>query len=166
MNREPLLPLALALAVACVVTSCGRPTPPGDSQYEQAKEYHDGDGVPLDKVKAFQLYREAAELGHAEAQYAVASYYHDGDGEIEQDHGKAREWFLKAASQGHAKSQFNIGVMFHLGRGGSVDHFAAAEWYGEAAEQGHREAQYNLASLKMMRVWVSSDGRRIIRQEQ
>ncbi len=47
------------------------------------------------------LWREAAELGYAEAQYALGKFFDFGSG-VKKDYSEAFKWYHKAADQGHA----------------------------------------------------------------
>ena len=60
-------------------------------------------------------WREAAELGDAEAQYNLSMAYANGVG-VPQDSAEAVKWWRKAAYQGVADAQFNLGVMYHKRR--------------------------------------------------
>ncbi len=57
--------------------------------------------------KAFDLYRRAAELGHANAQNKLSSMYEFGQG-TERDLAQALFWCQKAANQGHAAAKTRI----------------------------------------------------------
>ncbi len=48
--------------------------------YEQGKKYYDGDGVIQDAGRAFRLFKEASELGSAEADARLAFMYWVGEG--------------------------------------------------------------------------------------
>jgi TPR repeat protein len=61
-----------------------------------ADSYRSGEGVEKDLAKAFQLYRMAAETGHAEAQTRLADSYRNGEG-VEKDLAKADQWYRIAA---------------------------------------------------------------------
>lgn len=52
----------------------------------------------MDKGKAAEWYRKAADQGHAEAQFKLGKMYATGNG-VEKDEGKAAEWHRKAAAQ-------------------------------------------------------------------
>ncbi len=57
----------------------------------------------------FEIIKEAAEQGDAEAQYSLGVCYAYGKG-VEQDYKEAVKWYTAAAEQGHVKAQFNLGV--------------------------------------------------------
>jgi TPR repeat protein len=49
--------------------------------------------VPQDKAQAAQLYRQAAEQGHAGAQYSLGSCYEQGEGGVPQDKAQAAQLY-------------------------------------------------------------------------
>lgn len=62
--------------------------------------YFNGDGVAVDKGKAFILVLENAQDGCKYSQFLVGSYYYHGIG-TNQNTDKAKYWLKKAALQGH-----------------------------------------------------------------
>ncbi|MPM41051.1 hypothetical protein SDC9_87700 [bioreactor metagenome] len=60
-----------------------------------ADNYFNGTNVDIDYVKAFDIYKELAELGNINAQIKVANMYKDGLG-VNQDYYKSIEWYSKA----------------------------------------------------------------------
>ena len=64
--------------------------------------YAEGQGVDQSYEKANELYKMAADRGHATAQFNVGNAYARGDPGVEQSYETAREWWTKAAAQGHA----------------------------------------------------------------
>lgn len=60
-----------------------------------------GDGVPLDHVKAVELFRKASDRGDAEAQYNLGRAYESGLG-VAKDRQRALEWYGLATGKGHA----------------------------------------------------------------
>ncbi|MEG2788803.1 MAG: SEL1-like repeat protein [Romboutsia sp.] len=57
--------------------------------------YFNGTNVDIDYVKAFDIYKELAELGNINAQIKVANMYKDGLG-VNQDYYKSIEWYSRA----------------------------------------------------------------------
>lgn len=55
-------------------------TKPGQQLYEKAWRLCNGEGVPENKVKAMELFAQAAEQGHDEALYNLAHMYDNGEG--------------------------------------------------------------------------------------
>ena len=108
--------------------------------------YFRGLGVKQDDARAAELFRAAAQQGHAHAQYSLGVMYSLGRG-VEKDYKTALKWFRKAAQQGVAQAQFNLGVFYENGYGVKPDSDTAAKWYKRAAAQGLEEAETKLAAL-------------------
>ena len=130
-----------------------RPTDDAATLLKKAKALAKGDGVPRDADESLKLYRQAAELGNAEAQAYVGRLYEYGRG-VPKDEFEAMKWFRKAAAQGNRDAQFSIGLAFEQGRGVPKDSAAAASWFGKAAgsfqtaaEGGDAGAQYFLGNM-------------------
>lgn len=68
--------------------------------FELATEYYDKGH----KEKGFALYKEAAELGSAQAQHFVANCYRFGLATTK-DENEAVRWYRKAAQQGYKPSR-------------------------------------------------------------
>jgi len=79
-----------------------------NAQYELARLYYQGKGVPENYAEAFDWYRKAADQGNAKAQYGLAFLYQEGKG-VPQDYTQALSWCRKAADQGYAKAQYVLG---------------------------------------------------------
>jgi hypothetical protein len=60
-----------------------------------------GRGTPQDLAKAAKWYRQAAELGYADAQNDLAKLYDDGRG-VPQDNVQAYVWYSLAADRGNS----------------------------------------------------------------
>jgi hypothetical protein len=119
-----------------------------------AKACLSGKGVPKDERKAFELTKEAAAMGHAEALGTVGYFYHTGM-VVEKDERQAVEWFRKGAEAGSAKARFNLGKVLLEWSQGSAPAAAGADghpadpaalraeglqWIAQAAEGGLAEA--------------------------
>jgi TPR repeat protein len=74
------------------------------AQFERGLRYYCGDGVPVDYSKAAELYRKAADQGHAIAQCNLGSMYANGLG-VPEDEVEAVTWFRKSAEQGYDGAQ-------------------------------------------------------------
>jgi TPR repeat protein len=92
--------------------------PPVDAAaiYKDALKYRNGDGVPKDEKRAFGLFKEAGEMGHASAQVFVGWMYEFGRG-AKKDVVKAVSWYKKACSSGDALGCKNLGGMYETGKG-------------------------------------------------
>lgn len=85
---------------------------------------------------AFQLAREAAETGFAEAQALLATIFHEGLG-IEMSPPDAVYWWQRAAYNDHAGAQAMLGVAYHIGKVFEKDIVQAAQWIMRSARQGN-----------------------------
>lgn len=97
------------------------------AQNELAVDYQSGDGVPKDLVKAFDLYKKAAEAGLDVAQYNLAFMYDAGLG-VQQDQKTANAWYRKAAEQGYAPAMLNLGMNIAGGEGAAQDLVEGMKW--------------------------------------
>ena len=74
------------------------------------------DIAPLPAQDTPDLFRQAAEQGHASAQFNLGLMYATGEG-VPEDDAEAVRWYRMAAEQGHAGAQFNLGLMYATGGG-------------------------------------------------
>ena len=116
-------------------------------EFALAGFYLEGTHKYVDKAKAIDLLKKAAEKGFADAQTQLAFCYANGSGE-EADMEKGAYWMEVAATQGQAYAQFEMGLYFYHGRlARGKDLGVAIEWIRKAALQGHPTAEYTLAGL-------------------
>lgn len=97
------------------------------------------DKVEIDKKKAVEWYRKAADQGYPNGQWNLAFMYVRGEG-VNEDFDKARELFLQAAEQGYAPAEYDLGMMYLYGMGGKRSRSEALTWIRKAAAQDYREA--------------------------
>lgn len=105
------------------------------AQFNLARMYVRGQGVPQDYTEAIKWYRKAAEQGSASAQHNLGIMYSKGQG-VPQDYSEAGKWWRKAAEQGHAYAQYGLGVMYYEGQGVLQDNVRAHIWANIAAANG------------------------------
>ena len=91
-------------------------------------------------------YRNAANLGDAQAQYVVAHRYATGTG-VARDHHAAVSWYKLSAEQGCAEAQSALGSCYLAGVGVAPDFRQALDWLQKAADQGDAKAQWNMGSI-------------------
>jgi len=95
-------------------------------------------------TEAVKYYRQAADMGNADAQNYLGWCYRNGLG-IQKNETEAAKWYRKAAEQGNAFAQNQLGWFYQNGLGGiQKNETEAAKWYRKAAEQGDESGQSNL----------------------
>jgi hypothetical protein len=104
--------------------------------------YANGSGVKLDKKKALQLFRTAADRGDAIAQSSLAFLL-----ESEKKHEEAFRYYALAADQGETFAQTRLGCCYKDGEGTEVDLDKARYWLERAAAKGYEYAIGELAGL-------------------
>ena len=130
-----------------------------DAQYEMARRYHVGSGVPQDDSQSVAWLNKAADLGHTEAQYAMAVRYFNGTG-VPQDYLHARYWCMKAAENGVDEARLLMARFYLEALGVERDEAEGVAWVAEAAVQKGktaRQAQAMLGSLFQRGVGVERD---------
>jgi TPR repeat protein len=101
-------------------------------------------GARRDAEKAFELYMQSAQQGHAHAQCCVGISYARGLG-VDQDDGKAVYWYREAAKRGSAQAMCNLGYSYEMGRRPLQKSMQEANrWYRRAALRDYSVAQHNL----------------------
>ncbi|POG72248.1 kinase-like domain-containing protein [Rhizophagus irregularis DAOM 181602=DAOM 197198] len=113
-----------------------------------------GIGTSVNKKKAVELYKRAANLDHSVAQYNLACMYKEGK-DIYRDNQEIVQLLKKSAKGGYLNGINMLGECYYVGIGTSIDKEKAFKLFEEAANLGHHEAQYRLG--KMYRVDDSVD---------
>ncbi|EGB06301.1 hypothetical protein AURANDRAFT_29473, partial [Aureococcus anophagefferens] len=113
-----------------------------DAMRHLARLHETGSGVKLDKKKAEQLYRAAADRGDAVAQCNLGIFLDSG-----KKFEKAVRYFALAADQGYTDAELNLGCCYMDGEGTEVDLGKARYWFERAAAKGREEAITALAHL-------------------
>jgi hypothetical protein len=114
------------------------------AQYNLARMYRHGRGVPQDYAGAAKWYRKAAEQGHSKAQYSLALMYRYGKFVgVPQDYAEAVKWYRKAADQGDAEAQFMLAHMYGNGEGVPLSYIESYVWNSIAAASGHEDSIYD-----------------------
>jgi GTPase SAR1 family protein len=137
-------------------TSGGGQYPVGEREFAEGLTHLRGEGVPVNKVKAVECFRKAADMGHDTAQFALGLCYANGDG-VRKDMTEAINWYRKAAEQGHAGAQLYLGLCYARGEGVGKDMAEAAKLYRKAADQGDANAQRNLGICYLLGEGVSKN---------
>jgi TPR repeat protein len=100
----------------------------------------------IERKTAYQVAKEAADLGDVVAMSNLAFMYAKGIG-VEKDETQSIYWYKCAAEKGHLNSQYNLGVIYAKGRGVNQDYQESFKWYKMAAEQGDVSAQSTVAMM-------------------
>ena len=112
-----------------------------------------GHGVEKkDPKAAFELWEQAAELGHGPSKVQLGQkYFTGGDGACEQDTAKALELWEGAAETGEKEALYILGLCYTgVGAGDAgveKDVEKAKEYFGQAAALGDERAQLQLSLL-------------------
>ncbi|RLZ10097.1 sel1 repeat family protein [Acinetobacter sp. 2JN-4] len=97
--------------------------------------------IPVSQI--FQLSKEAAEAGNADAQFRVGVLFHQGFG-TDINYQKAMYWYKKAVEQGNPAGMNNIGVLYQRGLGVEQNGKISTEWYIKAANLGYANGIENM----------------------
>jgi TPR repeat protein len=108
--------------------------------------YDLGWGVRVDKARAAECYRAAAERGLDWAMYNYATLLALGHG-VAEDKASALAWFNKAAKLGNAKAMNFVGSFHEVGWVVACDLSKAATYYARAAEGGDFRGAFNHARM-------------------
>jgi TPR repeat protein len=120
-----------------------------EAQFQLAKRYQTGDGVPKDATQAFQWMQKAAQNGvenseAGEAMYQLGLMYEKGDGTA-QDEAQAHTFFLDAADlYAIPEVTYRVGQMYEKGDGVPQDDRKAAEYY---ASEFHNPVDTNTPGI-------------------
>jgi len=108
-------------------------------------------GMPIDWVKATELYLKAGELGSAGGYYNLGQAYRDGTG-VEKDFKKAQHYYTLAAMGGDLHARHNVGAL----EGKAGNEYRAFKHYIVAARAGFKES-LDRVKLGYMAGYVTKD---------
>lgn len=100
----------------------------------------------LERAKAIDYFRQAAEAGELHGEQNMARCCHEGDW-VQQDDAQARIWYAKAAAQGDGESEAELGSMYWEGEGGPKDFAQARVHLEQAAALKNAWGTVNLGTL-------------------
>lgn len=109
-----------------------------------------------DYREAVGYYRQAAELGDANAMGNLARKYYTGRG-VKKDRSEAFRWYEKAAELGNTESAASLGWLYYKGYGIKKDYAQALKWSRKAADKEHPYALTNLGLQYELGRGVSRD---------
>jgi TPR repeat protein len=121
-----------------------------EAQYELAKAYLSGTGVPKDSKQGVDWLRKAANLEHPAAELALAIMYMEGEQYIPKDPKQGLEWLRKSAAQGYGPAEYNLGSLYRRGdepTGIPKKPHEAANWLRKAARQQGANSQTSLQEM-------------------
>jgi len=80
----------------------------------------------------FELMKELAQKGDADAQLKLGRLYVEGD-VVSEDAAEAAKWYRLAAEQGQADAQVWLGMAYETGKGVPTDKVEAYAWFDVAS---------------------------------
>jgi TPR repeat protein len=105
------------------------------AQFNLARMYLSGVGVPRNQVEGLKWLRKASEQGLPAAQNALGELTEKGIG-TEKNPEEAAKLFANAAEKGDAGAQLNLGLAYLRGTGLKADPIQAHVWLNIAAANG------------------------------
>ena len=143
--------LFIAIMAFCVGTTLAqqkkvnfikKKEPTAEELYEKAHNYLRGEsGLPVDTIKAIELYKKSAAMGYAPAQYeSYVIYYLEGQQSI------ALEWLLKAAENQFGMAFYKLFRIYLNGDGVKENLSEAVKWLRKGAESGDAKCQWALGN--------------------
>jgi localization factor PodJL len=105
------------------------------AQYQMARLFEKGEGVPRDLAASRSWTEQAAIGGNVKAMHDLAVFFAEGEAGP-QSYASAAEWFRQASDMGVVDSQYNLALLFEQGQGVPKDPAEAAFWYGVAGRAG------------------------------
>jgi TPR repeat protein/serine/threonine protein kinase len=125
--------------------------------YRVALMYQKGEGGGIDKAKAFENMKKAADLDNASAIADLAYYHWTAFGTAKDVNEAARLWKI-AANKGIASAQYNMAVMAKNGWGGErKSEYNAFSWYKRSADNAYTNGQFETAERYASGLGVSKN---------
>jgi TPR repeat protein len=150
------LVLGLALSVTAQDTNlnfqaaqAGADKGDAKAQYDLARCYERGIGVPRNFTEAARYAELSAQQGYAPGEVLLGAYYGRGIGKALNVR-TAVQWYRKAADQGDPVAQYAMGNFYRIGRGVTNDMNQAIEWWQKAAAQNQVDAEARLGQLYLI----------------
>jgi TPR repeat protein len=155
--------ILLSATVICTSQAQSEPQISGISEpgwmYAFGVMLDEGLGVESDEHRAFEWYRRAAELGHAESMNRLGILYLQGRG-VHQNTLSARSWFRLAAAKGSVTAINNIALLYFYGLGVHQSYSKAARVLRISANRGNADGQNKLGMMYESGLGVAPDQRR------
>jgi TPR repeat protein len=126
-------------------------------EYKLGVMYENGYGTAKDLNRAYQLYLQAADQGHAAAENRVGEAYArlhawaNGFSLVPKDYRTALGWFNLAAEQGDADGLANLGYLYLRGRGATQDYLRAGAYLmlAEEVDTPYRSSQASVVKEEL-----------------
>ena len=110
------------------------------AQFNLAKMYRKGTGIPKDYKTAVKWFTLSAEQGNAKAQYHLGVAHSFGLGVVP-DYKIALKWFNRSAEQGDIFSKYHLSRLYYLDNGVPEDKVYSHMWANLASSSGFEMAQ-------------------------
>ena len=107
-----------------------------DAQFELAKLYEQGTGVPANPVRALELYQASAAQGFADAVNDLGFLYYQGGLGLKPDQVKGLDLFRQAADLRHPEAMFNYAALIDDGKVAGKGPGDAAKYLYQALRSG------------------------------
>lgn len=133
-----------------------------EAQFELAKLFERGTGVPVDEARALDLYMAAADQGFADAINDLGFLYYQGGLGLPADPQKALKFFERAADLRHPQAQFNFAALIDDGLIGSKGPEDAARYLYAALRSGSSDVLNLLTERPTM---FTNQTRRALQEE-
>ncbi len=130
-----------------------------EAQFELAKVYERGTGVPPDPARALELYQAAAAQNYADAINDLGFLYYQGGLGLDPDQQQALALFERAADLRHPQAQFNFAALIDDGLIETKNPQDAAHYLYEALRSGSSDVLELLSARPRM---FSSETRRAL----
>lgn len=127
----------------------------GKQAYLLGKEQEQNASSIAHYQKAFELYKQAADLGYDSAQVALAQFYELGLG-TEKSYTKAADYYQRALEKGNAQAAFRLGNLYEKGYGVNKSMEQAAHCYLQAWGGNYPKAKEALERIDARR-WLPAD---------
>jgi len=115
--------------------------------FEEGQALYDN----CEEEKAVELFRKAADMGHADAQFYLGKYYFEGMC-MTQDKAKGIELYRKAADGGNVNAMLVLGDIYFKGKDAAKDETKAFELWKKATDTG------DIMALHFMGNFYFTDG--------
>lgn len=119
------------------------------AQYQLARVFRDGKGVPQNLTAAHKWFERSAKQGDAGACHGYGGLLINGLG-CKKDVAKALKWWRLAANSGLPAAQADLGLLYSRGEGDVVkkDHVEAYKWFTLAARSENTKLGAKAISMR------------------